>query len=356
MRTPVPATLKRWWTPSRSAAPAALDERTLRIVFGLWVLAFALKHAGASWDLAWHFRFLRDDLIPPHIVNLIGNGIAAVLLAFQFRTGIAVERRGFVVMLIGFLMFITALPLDVLNHRYFGLDVTIWSIPHLMFFFGSTIVLAGLLWMWLLLAARGPWKTAYTFFFLMLLMDCMIFVLGQHEYGVLSVDAYLKGRSTASADLLALARGDVVGFTTGRLPHWLYPIWMVLTSSAALLVARRAQPGRWTATIVAFLYLAYRALTYTLLVAADFPPSFIPVMILGAALAIDLAARWRWRPALTAAALLVAFYGGAGLVGGLTLMPTFAPATALVVGGPLWAICAVAAAPRPAYDPARSAR
>src|ERR1044071_6517221 len=109
MRSSVPTTLKRWWTPPHPAAPAALDERGLRIVFGLWVLAFAFKHAGASWDLAWHFRFLRDDLIPPHVINLIGNGIAGALLAFQFRTGIAVERRGFVVMLIGFLMFIIAI-------------------------------------------------------------------------------------------------------------------------------------------------------------------------------------------------------------------------------------------------------
>jgi hypothetical protein len=178
-------------------------------------------------------------------------------------------------------------------------------------------------------------------------MDCMIFVLGQQEYGVLSVDAYLKGRPTASADLLALARGNVVGFTTGRLPGWLYPVWMVLTSTAALIVARRVQPQRWTATIVAILYLAYRAVTYTLLLAGGFPPSFIPVMILGAALVIDLAARWRWRPVVAAAALLVAFYGGAALVGELTLMPAFPAATALVVAAPLWAICAWAAA-RPA--------
>jgi len=81
-------------------------------------------------------------------------------------------------------------------------------------------------------------------------------------------------------------------------------------------------------------------MSYALLSAAAFPPSFIPVMLLGAGLAIDLAARRRWHSVVTSAALLLAFYGGAALIGRLTLMPAFAPWTALVVAGPLWGIIA----------------
>jgi hypothetical protein len=316
------------------------DVRALRAVFVLWIVAFALKHAGASWDLAWHFRFLRDDLIPPHVVNLSGNAFALALIYFQFRTGVAVERRGFMAIVAGFALFVAAIPIDLINHHLFGLDVTIWSVPHLMFFFGSTIVLLGLLRMWLRLAAPGRWKTAGTFVFLTLLMDCALFVLGQHEYGVLSVDAYLRGHPTASDDLLALAHGDVAGFASGHVPPWIYPIWMVLAATVTLLGARRAYPGAWTATLVAGLYLVYRAVSYALLSAATFPPSFIPVMLLGAGLAIALAARRRWRPVVASAALLLAFYGGAALIGRLTLMPAFAPWTALVVAGPLWGIVA----------------
>src|SRR5262245_58151208 len=232
-----------WTAVKLSGHPSAWgDVRSLRAVFGLWIAAFALKHAGASWDLAWHYRFLRDDLIPPHVVNLSGNALALALIYFQFRTGIAVERRGFMAIMAGFALFVAAIPLDLINHLLFGLDVTIWSVPHLMFFFGSTIVLLGLLWMWLRLAAPGRWKTACTFVFLTLLMDCAIFVLGQQEYGVLSVDAYLKGRPTASDDLLALAYGDVAGFASGHVPPWVYPVWIVLVGSVALLGARRVQP------------------------------------------------------------------------------------------------------------------
>jgi hypothetical protein len=322
-----------WFDP---LAPTSV--RTLRVVFGLWILAYAFKHAGASWDLAWHYRFLRDDLIPPHITNLIGNGIGAALLFFQYRTGIATERRGFLVLLTGFILFVVAIPIDVVNHRLFGLDATIWSPPHLLLFFGSTVGVVGLLLMWQRLAEAGPWKTAYTLVFLTMLMDCMIFVLGQYEYGVLSIDAYVKGHTTASAELVAAAHGNVAGFATGPVQPWLYPVWMVLTSTAALLVARRVQPGRWTATIVAALYLGYRAIVYTLLVAASFPPSFIPLMILGAGLAIDLAARWRWHPAIATLVVLVAFYGCAALIGQFTLMPDFVPLTAPFVAVPLWAM------------------
>ena len=331
--------LKRWLLPSpwNAAPPTA---RTLRIVFGLWILAFILKHAGASWDVAWHFRFLRDDLAPPHILNLAGNAIGEALIGFHLYTGIAVARRGFALLMIGFALFLAAIPLDVLKHRLFGLDVTIWSFPHMMFFFGSTLALIGLLEMWLQLAAPDRWKTVYTFVFLTLLMDCVIFVLGQHEYGVLSVDAYVRGRPTASSDLLALAGGNVARFAVGNVPLWIYPIWMVLAGTAALIWARHVQPGRWTATIVATLYLSYRGVAFMLFSAAGFPPSFIPIMLLGAALVVDLAGGWHWRPVATSVALLLAFYGGAGRVGQFTLMPAFAPETALVVAGPLWLIVA----------------
>jgi hypothetical protein len=311
------------------------------MVFGLWICAFALKHAGASWDVAWHFRFVRDDLIPPHIINLAGNALGEALIGFHLYTGIAVERRGFKVLMLGFVMFVAAIPLDLLNHRLFGLDVTIWSFPHLMFFFGSTLALLGLLQMWRRLAAPSRWKTAYNFVFLTLLMDCVMFVLGQHEYGVLSVAAYTRGQPTASSAVVALAGGNFAQFAIGNVSPAIYPIWMVLGGTAALLWARYVHPGGWTATIVAIVYLCYRTVAYLLLVAAGFPPSFIPVMLIGAALVVDLAVRWHWRPIVTAAALLLAFYGGAGMVRLFTLMPAFALETALVIAVPLWLIVAV---------------
>lgn len=333
MHTPVRTTLKRLQDASGWAGGMA-GSQVLPLIFALWMVAFGLKHIGASWDLAWHFRYIRDDLIPPHIVNLSGNALALAIMLVQLRTRIATERRGFLLLQAGFAVFLIALPLDLLNHRLFGLDVTIWSIPHLMFFGGSTLALLGLLSMWRQLAPPGRWKSACTLFFLILLLDCAIFVLGQQEYGVLTIDSYLHGRATASSELLQLARGNVVGFAHGYIPDWIYPVWLVLTSAAVFVYARRVQPGRWTATLVAICYLLYRAIASLLLVAASFPPSFIPVMLLGAAVVFDLGARWR--PAVATTALLIAYYGGAAFVGRVMLMPEFALWTAPLVAVPLF--------------------
>src|SRR5512138_3909946 len=109
----VPSTTRPWWELTRwGEAPA--DPRALLGIFGLWVLAFALKHAGASWDVAWHFRYLRDDLIPPHILNLSGNAIVLALICFQFRSGLAVESGGFLIIMAGFVLFVAAIPLDLI--------------------------------------------------------------------------------------------------------------------------------------------------------------------------------------------------------------------------------------------------
>lgn len=59
-------------------------------------------------------------------------------------------------------------------------------------------------------------------------------------------------------------------------------------------------------------------------------------MILGAALLIDLAARFKWRPILTAIILIIAYYSSAAVVGRATLMPDFDLWTAPIAFVLLW--------------------
>ena len=48
-------------------------QRDLVIVlYRWWVCAMALKIVGATWDICWHFRWLRDDFAPPHLINSVG--------------------------------------------------------------------------------------------------------------------------------------------------------------------------------------------------------------------------------------------------------------------------------------------
>jgi hypothetical protein len=117
---------------------------------------------------------------------------------------------------------------------------------------------------------------------------------------------------------------------------------MILLSTLVLTAARRTLGWRWAATVVALIYLACRVATNLLLGAFDFPTAFIPVMLLGGALIVDLAERRRWHPFTTAAALVAAYYPSAALIGYYTLMPEFAITTAPFVFTALYAGLAAA--------------
>jgi hypothetical protein len=338
------ATAVRAWRNrlDQGFANGATDQRTIRAVFVLWLVAFLLKHSGSAWDVAWHFRYVFGALEPPHWLNITGSALAAALIVFQTMTGKAVERTGFLILEGAYAVFLISMPLDVLNHYLFGLDVTVWSPTHILSFASTTVMMAGLLYSWLRLAAPGRWRLAIALLCWAFLLDDVMFQLSQQEYGVIALDAYARGQTTASPELLAQAGRSPEQFVQGGIPHWVYPIWMILMSTIMLMAARRIVGWRWTATAVALIYLAYRALGRLLLGAFDFPVSFIPVMLLLAAFVIDLAERRRWLPIVTALALVGIYYASAELIGRYTLMPDFALSTAPIALIALWGALAAA--------------
>ena len=99
--------------------------------------------------MAWHFRWLRDDFAPPHNVNLVGDGIAIVLVLLPLRTpGSAVDRIALRLMVGGATLFVVSAPIDVINHRINGLDITSWSITHFGLYTGTAILIAGVIRAW----------------------------------------------------------------------------------------------------------------------------------------------------------------------------------------------------------------
>jgi hypothetical protein len=320
---------RRWWDvfPRGMSAPT-VGTRTLRVIFGVWVFAFLLKHAGSAWDVAWHFRYVFGALEPPHLLNILGSTIAAALVVFHTMTGQATDRTGLYVIQGGFIVFLISVPLDLLNHYLFGLDVTVWSPTHVLTFASTAVVGIGVLYSWLKLAEPGPWRLWIGLVLWLFLLDDVMFQLGQQEYGVLALDAYARGQTTASPELLLQAGRNPELFVQGGIPSWVYPTWMILTSTLVLAMARRIQGWRWTATAVALLYLAYRVAAHVALGAVDFPQSFVPVMLLGGAFVIDAAANRGWHPLLTSLALIAVYYSSALAIGRYTLMPEFALTTA----------------------------
>ena len=128
----------------------------------LWLLLAGklLAGWGVQWDIEWHVVVGRDTFwIPPHVMTYAGVGLA-VLVSFGVlavetlaaaRGGAArgpVERRrvlglvgtrGFHLAAWGIALTVLAAPIDDLWHRLFGLDVTLWSPPHLLGIVGSAI-------------------------------------------------------------------------------------------------------------------------------------------------------------------------------------------------------------------------
>jgi hypothetical protein len=127
---------------------------------GLWTL-FAAKVVavwGTQWDVQWHLTIGRDAFwIAPHV--MIYSGVAAAVFASfgvlswttlraaggrdpapgMVRFGGFTGTPGYHVAAWGILVTVLAAPIDDLWHRLFGLDVTLWSPPHLLGLAGGTI-------------------------------------------------------------------------------------------------------------------------------------------------------------------------------------------------------------------------
>jgi hypothetical protein len=166
----------------------------------------------------------------------------------------------------------------------------------------------------------------------------------QHqEYGVLSLRDYNAGRTTAEQILLDFAAGQGSSPREFMLPvpSWVHPAWLVLAGLLGLLLARKVVGLRWTATTIAAAYLVYRAVVWGGLVAAGFPPSVPPLVLLVGAVLVDVAVT-RSVPGWIAGPLVAGLvYAAALLQDQLGLLPPWNWWSALPVAvafGVLWAL------------------
>ena len=309
-----PVALVRWlWlaymTPGRPGR--ATTEQELRWIYTAWLGAFLLKMLGSSWDVSWHFRWLRDDLAPPHLLNSAGTAVVIGLVVFHSYTGYGVDRRALRLMQWGIGTFLVAIPIDILNHRINGLDITSWSPSHALLYIGTAIMLAGAIRGWWLYAAPGRVRDLVSLGLWLFFVENVVFPNQHQEYGVLSLRAYEAGATTAEQQLLdfAASQGQTPTMFMLPVPSWVHPAWLLCAGLLSLVVARRVVGLRWTATTIAAVYLGYRAVMWLGLVALDFPPSVLPLGLLVGAVCIDLAVTFRlpgWSAAPATAAAVYA--------------------------------------------------
>jgi hypothetical protein len=150
-------------TASWQGAVCPDDEWTTLRRCALWALLVA-KLVGAwgiGWDIRWHLIIGRDSFwIAPHVMAyasvVAGALIPLGVLVFETwgrrlgadrplaTTTVGPPRtRGFHLALWGMIITILAAPIDDLWHRLFGLDISIWSPPHLLGFAGFQVAHLG---------------------------------------------------------------------------------------------------------------------------------------------------------------------------------------------------------------------
>ena len=143
-----------------AAAPATEPLAGRRAA--LWILLGAklLAGWGVRWDIQWHVQIGRDSFwIAPHVLTYTGVTLV-VLVSFgvlvwetlRGRAEPATLRllglrgtRGFHIAAWGIAITVLAAPIDDLWHRLFGIDVTLWSPPHLIGFLGAAVNSVGCL-------------------------------------------------------------------------------------------------------------------------------------------------------------------------------------------------------------------
>ena len=291
------ATLRWLWlaymTPGRPGRPTSQTE--LRWIYTAWLGAFLLKMLGSSWDVSWHFRWLRDDLAPPHLLNSTGTAVVIALVVFHSYTGYGVDQRALRLMQSGIGLFLIAVPIDILNHKINGLDITSWSPSHGLLYFGTAVMLAGAIRGWWLYAAPGRPRNLVHLGLWLFFVENVLFPNQHQEYGVLSLRAYLDNRTTAEPQLLdfAASQGQTPTMFMLPVPSWVHPAWLVCAGLLSLVVARKVVGLRWTATTIAGAYLVYRAVMWLLLVGMGFPPSVLPFVLLVGAVLVDVCVTFR---------------------------------------------------------------
>ncbi len=242
----------------------------------LGVVAVFVALGGVYWDVAWHVVIGRESFwIPPHLLTYSGTAVFFLSVACAFlltvrRAGSfrATERAGvgFLVGVLGSLIQVSAAPLDDLWHRMYGLDVTVWSPPHLMGMAGALIGIYGLT---CALGTGLPRDERRSF-------------LTLPETNVLLLFA-----AALSLSMFALGSLD---FRLERRDVLFYPL-LAGPLAAIPLVAAARYVGRFAAaTAVALVYGVFRLLALWIFVGMGaFENPGPPVFLVAAAFAVDLA-------------------------------------------------------------------
>lgn len=217
---------RRFALPAPDAPPVAHEQ------FRFWVLvAIALLKLGnlfgGIWDIQWHVAIGRDNLwIPPHLLVMAAfvSGLGLVMIALVHETRLArsvVQLEGtihlgpiyappaFFGVFLGYAGALVSGGFDELWHEIFGLDVTLWSPPHLAIMLCTMIVDYSLLLGLAASAGRMGWRfdPRRPFFWALLLVGAYAFEAVNFQMA----QAFIVSYHSQGAGLIGLLFPILVG-------------------------------------------------------------------------------------------------------------------------------------------------
>jgi hypothetical protein len=245
----------------------------------LWALLGAklVGGWGVGWDIRWHLLIGRDSFwIPPHVLTY-ASVAAAVLIAFgvlaietwlaragrvsadTVRVAGMVGTPGFHLVWLGMALVVLAAPIDDLWHRLFGIDVTLWSPPHLLGLAGAQVSTLALL-----LVSLEVWPAGSR------ARLVALFIAGTFLFGTFAIVADPAGR---------------IAFLYGGVRFFTWPVLMALFAAFSLTLTTRLAAWRSAPVIVIAVSLLVQLSTW---VVADVGFALAkPTSVIGEVLAAD---------------------------------------------------------------------
>lgn len=227
-----------WWLffsalPARRSRPyearsTPLLRQTLTVLVAVCGGLFAV---GGFWDELWHRQygvpFGEDFWWRPHqlIYGSLALGALFALggLWFVLRGGGDLRRRfraepgiALLALVSAYLMF--SVPIDPLWHEIYGVDITAWSLPHIMLALGFLLVMLVAVGLQLSLVKPGGWRGLRG----MTLQEALALLPIAWGYLIFTqiATAEWEGLRTIGRDM------GVQGFWSR--PEWLYPVVIIM--------------------------------------------------------------------------------------------------------------------------------
>ncbi|MSP14502.1 MAG: hypothetical protein EXR62_16300 [Chloroflexi bacterium] len=255
--------------PKRIIARTRAPEIRQLVVF-LVLLSGMLTSIGGVWDQGWHQiygGFGKDFLWPPHMLLYTGLGMVAIFagvglgLLARGRGGIRARFRQEPAMgLLGLASayMICSIPSDALWHEIYGVDITGWSLPHLLLAFCFTLMMMSALSLQLSLLSQQGWQgwRGWRWQEFLAVVPILWATLVLIQIGTADWEGIHR---------INLNPASAYEHAFWSRPEWLYPVVMIVIALFAGNFVLHALRRVGAATILGLIIVAYRLATVVLL-------------------------------------------------------------------------------------------